>query len=186
MLQEIQLGNIQGLSQNWDWDQITLLYKITHDILKLAHKYALWANLYNVSMEVQQKPEDIDVWSFPDGLWSYLRASRQRSVPAVSASEQQDWQILLTQSRLFCHILWSCALQWEKKRDRARETGCHPHHKATIPVSCCPSFPDPASIIEAHWLGWGREATIVRVSLFVNPQPPTLELTGVAKQQLTE
>lgn len=106
--------------------------------------------------------------------------------PAVSASEQQDWQILLTQSRLFGHILWSCALQRERKRDRARETGCHPHHKATIPVSCCPSFPDPALVIEAHWLGWGREATIVRVSLFVNPQPPTLELTGVAKQQLTE
>lgn len=29
----------------------------------------------------------------------------------------------------------------------------HPHHKATIPVSRSPSFPNPALVIEAYWLG---------------------------------
>lgn len=89
--------------------------------------------------------------------------------------------------RHICSVTFSssCALQWQRKSAELERRGA----THTIKPPCrCPAVSlssDPALVIEPHWLGWGREATIVRVTPFVNLHPPTLELTNVAEQQLT-
>lgn len=107
-------------------------------------------------------------------LRGYLWASCQRSVPASSKTDRFFWL------RHVCSVTFSGHVHCNE-RERETELERRGATHTTKPPSQCPAvplFPDPALVIEAHWLGWRREATIVRVSLFVNPQPPTLGSLG--------
>lgn len=70
----------------------------------------------------------------------------------------------------------------ELKRQGATHITKPPSQGPAVPFS---PEPDACHRGPLTWLRQ-REATIVRVSPFVNPQSPTLKLTGVAKQQLAE
>lgn len=107
--------------------------------------------------------------------------------PASSASEQCQRAARLTDyfgSDMFV-LSYSLVICTEREPELERRGATH----TTKPASKCPAvplFPDPALVIEAHWLSWGREATIVRGSLLVNPLPPTLSLQSLSNCKPSE
>lgn len=82
-----------------------------------------------------------------------------------------------------CSVIFSGHLHW--KRARVRETGCYPHHKASIQVPRCPSFSRPSACHRGP-LTQLREGGHYRPGLSLGQPSATNTRLAVAKQLQAE